>query len=226
MGRRLSINSGSSTLDKIMGGGLKENEIAHLYGPSGVGKTTLALQFAISVARTSHRVYYVNPEGRFPIIRLQQLAPTDFDDITPFISVLTPTTFVEQSNLISQLDTIIKDKGRLLIFDTIVSLYRKELGNFGENITLNRRLNQQLGIIANFVLSHPIAAILINQVRSDITEPGSIKPVADTIISYWCNYSIEITRAESKGYRELKFKKREKEKALEIILKLENSGLR
>ncbi len=220
------LPSGTPELDKALGGGIRSNEIFQIYGPGGVGKTTLALQFAIATAKNGFQVFYVNTEGKFPIIRLNQLSGSEFKKITPLVTVVSPTNFNNQARMVSQFDSLIPSGTRLVIFDTIVSLYRKELGESSENFILNRKLNQQLGMIANFALSQSVAVILINQVRGNIDGENDFRPVADSITSYWSTYSLLISRAESKGYREFKLFKSQDSEPLTLVLQLQESGFR
>lgn len=218
--------SGVPELDKALDGGLRSNEIFQIYGPGGVGKTTLALQFVIATAKNGYQVFYVNTEGKFPIIRLNQLSGSEFKKITPLVTVVSPTNFNNQARMVSQFDSLIPSSTRLVVFDTIVSLYRRELGESSENFILNRKLNQQLGMIANFALSKSVAVILINQVRGNIEGENDFRPVADSITSYWSTYSLLISRAESKGYREFKLFKSQDSEPLTLVLQLQESGFR
>ena len=218
--------SGAPELDKALGGGLRSTEIFQIYGPGGVGKTTLALQFAIATAKSGFQVFYVNTEGKFPIIRLNQLSGVDFKKITPLINVVSPKNFNNQARMVSQFESLIPSDARLIIFDTIVSLYRKELGESSENLILNRKLNQQLGMIANFAISRSVAVILINQVRGNIEVENDFLPAADSITSYWSTYSLQISRAESKGYREFKLFRSQDSEPLTLVLQLQKSGFR
>jgi RecA/RadA recombinase len=91
---------------------------------------------------------------------------------------------------------------------------------------LNRKLNQQLGLIANVARSKNLAVIVINQVRGDIDNGEHFLPVAHSVTSYWGNYHLQITKAESKGYRELKLKKSEESEPRILMMSLQSSGFR
>lgn len=51
--------TGVSGLDRVLGGGLPRNHLYLVCGPSGAGKTTLAMQFLIEGARTGERSLYI-----------------------------------------------------------------------------------------------------------------------------------------------------------------------
>jgi circadian clock protein KaiC len=49
---RLTVTSGVDNLDAMLGGGLSAGSTALLLGPAGVGKSTIAMQFAVNAMRT------------------------------------------------------------------------------------------------------------------------------------------------------------------------------
>lgn len=60
-----SMSSGNSELDQLLGGGLERGTNALLLGSAGVGKSSLALCYAIAAAeRGEHAVFFAFDEGR------------------------------------------------------------------------------------------------------------------------------------------------------------------
>ncbi|MFX1577076.1 MAG: ATPase domain-containing protein [Promethearchaeota archaeon] len=226
MPKRNLIPSGVLSLDEALEGGLGEGEILHIFGPGGVGKTTLAIQFAINTAQRGNRVFYINLEGKFPLIRLRQMTSSQFSQISPLITIVSPVNFKEQSKLVSNLDSILSPDVKLLVFDTIVSHYRREYGPNTDNVMLNRKLNQQFGLIASAARSSNFAVIVLNQVRGDIDNETNFLPVAESVTSYWGTYHLQIIRAESKGYREFKLTKRDNSESKILIVHLQLAGFR
>ena len=220
------ICSGIPILDGTLNGGVKMGEILQIVGPGGVGKTTLALQFALNVARKGNRVLYVNSEGTFPILRLKQLASTAFQQLSPLITIISINKFSDQTQLVKKLNRYLSTEVKLIVFDTIVSLYRKECGKGTNNILLNKKLNQQFGIIAHHLESKTFAVIMINQVRGDFDSDENYQPVANHILSYWVDHSIQIARAESKGYREFKLLKEKESETTAFTLELHELGFK
>lgn len=220
------LASGIPSLDGALDGGLAKGEILHIYGPGGVGKTTLALQFSVNVAQKEGRVFYVNSEGQFPLVRLKQMAATQFNRISPQITIVSPESFNEQARFVSNIESLISSDVKLIVFDTIVSLYRREYGPNTDNVMLNRKLNQQFGIIANAARSSQFSVIVINQVRGGINSEDQFLPVAESVTSYWGTYSLQITKAESKGYREFKLTKGEESEPKILVMSLQTAGFR
>ncbi|MCK4831101.1 AAA family ATPase [bacterium] len=218
------FKSGCTLLDEATGGGLIAGEIVQIYGPSGAGKTTLAMQYTINAARREFRIIYVNVDRAFSLNRFQQMVSSDFDLVAPRIFITSPTKFSKQGEFFDTFDTIRPPNTRLLVVDTIVSLYRKELGDFSENILLSRLLNRQLGIIASIAKRHNLTVILINQVRGDIESLDGFCPMANSIISFWCTTTIRIKKAESMGHRDFKLLTRKANTPIEFIVKLNDYG--
>jgi recombination protein RecA len=224
MRTRPPVESGCAALDQAMQGGLQDDDIIEVYGPSGAGKTTLALQYATSALRQGFRVLFVDAERAFPLARFRQMISPDFDSLSQLMSVASPSSFLQQARLISQLAKLCPSDAHLLVFDTIVSLYRLELGEFEENIRLNRLLGRQLGGIASFAKARRLPVILLNQVRGDIESADGFSPVADSIVSFWCTARIRIAKAESMGYREFNITRRDSTESNVLLAKLSNSG--
>lgn len=60
-----TVSSGSVELDRLLGGGLERGTNALLIGSAGVGKSSLALTYAIAAAqRGEHAVFFAFDEGR------------------------------------------------------------------------------------------------------------------------------------------------------------------
>jgi len=61
-GVRLRLGTGVAEVDRVLGGGLVEGSVSLLGGEPGIGKSTLLVQLAASLARLGSRVLYVTAE--------------------------------------------------------------------------------------------------------------------------------------------------------------------
>jgi KaiC/GvpD/RAD55 family RecA-like ATPase len=66
------IGSGIAEIDALVGGGLERGSATMIMGPAGVGKSSLALQFATSAAAAGQRVAFL-PEQHFLTLQLHEL---------------------------------------------------------------------------------------------------------------------------------------------------------
>ena len=116
--------SGNPEVDQLLGGGLERGTNALLIGSAGVGKSSLALTYAIAAAeRGEHAVFFAFDEGRgtvearartlglplqqhleFGLIRFQQIDPAE----------LSPGEFA--ANVISSVEV---DNARIVVIDSL-----------------------------------------------------------------------------------------------------------
>lgn len=72
------VSSGSSEIDSLVGGGLERGSATMIMGPAGVGKSSLAMQFAVSAAAGGDRVsFFIFEEHR--TVFLKRAASLGFD---------------------------------------------------------------------------------------------------------------------------------------------------
>ena len=117
-------SSGNAELDKLVGGGLERGTNALLIGAAGVGKSTVALAYAIAAAeRGEHAVFFSFDEGRgtfetrartlgFPLDRHVSTGALRFQQVDP--AELSPGEFA--ANVRHSVEV---DHARLVIIDSL-----------------------------------------------------------------------------------------------------------
>lgn len=214
-------------LDKLLGGGLPVNGVSLVYGEAETGKTSLVMQCAVSSARMGYKTIFIDSDGTFSSRRLSQIAYNDFKEVSPFIVLVRPTTFKEQALAIDQLDDYITKKVRLVVVDTITSLYRVELGEPKENFALNRELNRQVACLAQIAKTHGVATLITSQVRSVFAEGGeSVEPVATRVLKFWSDIVIELKNTgQAHVIKAILQKHPERKRPVSCYLKIERTGI-
>jgi DNA repair protein RadB len=197
------ISSGSAEFDEWLEGGYDNDVITVFYGPAGSSKTNLCLIAAAEQAALGKKVIFIDTEGGFSVARLKQLA--NFD-VMKNIILLKATTFSEQQEAFNKLlDLINKDIG-LIVVDSLVMLYRLELGqassdkDFSKIQAINRSLARQLRILSEIARKKNIPILVTDQVYSDfLTEEElmqgkqkSFSMVGGDIIKYWSKCIIKL----------------------------------
>jgi len=222
------ISTGCGFLDKLLGGGLPVNGVSLIYGEAEMGKTSLVMQCAVSSARMGYKTIFIDSDDTFSSRRLSQIAYSDFKEVSPFIVLVKPATFKEQALAIDRLDDYITKKVRLVVVDTITSLYRAELGEPKENFALNRELNRQVACLAQTAKTHGVATLITSQVRSIFEEGGeSVEPVATRVLKFWSNIVIELKNTGQMHVIKAIIKKHpERKRPVSCYLKIERMGIR
>jgi len=191
------IPSGCASLDKSLGGGFPVGGVSLIYGEAETGKTVLAMQSAVNVSRRGYKTIFIDSDYTFSPTRLSQIAYNDFNEIAPRIVLVRPTSFDEQSAAIDSLDEYLTKRTKLLVVDTITSLYRVEFGTPKETFAQNKELTRQVACLKQTSKTRYFAVLMISQVRSvpnEETESASIEPVATRVLRFWADVVINLKK--------------------------------
>ncbi len=219
------IPTGLKSLDNFLNGGLTPGKLYHIYGPSGAGKTTLALQIVMNNLYMGGRVIWVETARKNFLNRLSIMLAENSRSKLSDIIVFPLKNFEEQSSLINKLADFITRRINLLVFDTITDLYSISLQEKRENIKLNKEINRQLAVVKSACLLKNIIGVVINNVRQRISDEGfKTEPVAGKIITYWADYNIELSNFNFKR-KKLNIISKEGDRKLNLIYELTVKGL-
>ncbi len=221
------VPTGCISLDKLLGGGFPAGTVSLVYGEAETGKTSLALQCAVNCARRGYKSLFIDADGTLSSERLSQIAEYDYEEISPLIIVMRPTTFQEQVKSFDNLEKIITRKFGLIIVDTITSLYRVGLDNPKEAFASNRELNRQLAVLTQIAKTCEVAVIVVSQVRSvPLGEKIEMKPVATRVLNYWSEVVLDMKQTGQTRVIKVLREKHPKIKGLgSCYVKIESTGI-
>jgi RecA/RadA recombinase len=197
-----------------------------VYGEAETGKTSLAIQCSVSNARKGLKTIFVDSDGMFSPLRLSHIAHDDFQDVSPLIFLVRPTTFQEQSFTIDHLEEYLSRGVGLVVFDTITSLYRVEFGSPEDVFTLNRELNRQIACLAQIAKTHKVAILLTSQVRGVFVDDRvEIEPTAKRVLWFWSDVIINLKRRTYPVIEASIEKAIERQLPVRCYLKIEKNGV-
>ncbi len=113
------IDTGIEELNRVLGGGLVQGSLTLISGDPGIGKSTLIMQVAASVASQGKKVLYVSGEESVEQIKMR--ADRICDGEWEQLLLLSET---EMGNVLSVLEN---EKPEFLIIDSIQTMYNDEL---------------------------------------------------------------------------------------------------
>lgn len=187
-----SLSTGCAFIDKAIGG-LPCRAITHIYGAASVGKSTLAMEAYLGVARQGCGCFVIDCGGSYNPRRLLQLcgsAPLPAHRITLF----RPRTFEEQSELIAKLHLFLDPTVRLIVVDPITNLYRRQVTPEAMTALYRELAERQLPRLVGLARDNNLAVIVVNQIS---TWNGEDHPVGGDAIHRYAALEIYVDRFEN-----------------------------
>jgi DNA repair protein RadB len=147
---------------------------------------------ALSVADTGKKVVFIDTENSLSAERIKQLRPQSYKQIIKNLIILEPTNFEEQKKFFSDLREIMAlEKPELIVVDSIVMLYRLQLGSEAEIHTTNMEMAHQLAILSELARKKKIPVLVTNQVYADF-ESKNVKMVGGDLLKYWSKCIVKL----------------------------------
>jgi len=172
--KRLKISTGSTELDKLLGGGIFTGEITEISGEFATGKTQICFQLCINVQLSPEQggleggVYYIDTEGTFSSTRIVQMAQSNGLDPKKFLSNIAVTRTYNSDHLtflIMNVEQIIKERNiKLFIIDSIASHFRAEYVGEGKLVSRQQAVMRLAETMKQLVEKFDIAIVVTNQV--------------------------------------------------------------
>ena len=139
------ISTGCRCIDSNIGGGISPESISLIYGEPETGKTTLAIQCAVSCGLQNYKTLFVDCDNTFSTKRLSQLSGEKFDQVAEQIILVKPKDFKEQTAVIDRIQDYTAKNFGLIVIDTFTSLYGAKVAETsGKAFSVNRELNQAI----------------------------------------------------------------------------------
>ena len=200
--RRLVVPTGCLAIDELLDGGLEAGTVLLVYGEAETGKTTLALQLAVSCASMGHKALFVDCEGTLRAEKVSALSG-DEPEVLEKLVIARPKGFREQGRLIDRLGLFARAGLGLVAVDTITGLYRREFSEGAEAFALNRELTRQVATLAQAAREHGLAAVMTSQVRARLEAAGQaeVEPVAQRILKFWADLVLRLQLTGQPGLR-------------------------
>jgi len=174
---RVVISTGSTDVDKILGGGIELQHLTEVYGDSGVGKTQLCLTLCVRVqlpeddGGAAGRALFIDCNSTFRADRLLQIAQAcnlGPEQCAENVSVVTVSSFDQQGDCLAQAGHVLADTSggefRLLVVDGLMTHLRAEYAGRGDLAARQQALNGYLRKLKLFATSFNLAVVVTNQV--------------------------------------------------------------
>ncbi len=185
-GTAARFSSGIEELDRVLGGGLVKGSLVLVGGPPGIGKSTLLLQAALKLGKSSPPILYVSGEESPQQIRLRA------DRLCPGLEqsgiIILPETELESIEA-----KIAEINPSAVIVDSIQTVFRSDLSPAPGSVTQVRECAASLMRLAK---NRGITIILVGHVTKggEIAGPRVLEHLVDTVL-HFDSYGIHNVRA-------------------------------
>lgn len=169
---RLSTNN--AELDRVLGGGIVDGSLILVGGEPGIGKSTLLLQMADSLARQGKVVLYVSGEESKHQIKMRaNRLGVEGDNVL----LLSETTFEKIYQVISQ------ERPDILILDSIQTMSTMNLSAAAGSVSQVREVTSHLAKIAK---GEGMATFIVGHVTKSgsLAGPKVLEHMVDTVLYF------------------------------------------
>ena len=213
--------------DALLLGGFKTGHVYELYGPSGAGKTQLALTLAAQTALSSFRrssVAYVDTKCDFFAERLAQIVKARADGGKKRSSALEKVhvkKVFDLDDLLATLEGLCEglrasekdsktffSRLRLLVLDSVASVTLPAMSEAADMREVSRKAARMCGLLSKIALAHNVCVLVTNHATLRTGEDGTAvtRPSLGKFFSSCANTRLFIKR-EKDAMRVLKVEK-------------------
>jgi len=195
------ITTGSSELNKILGGGFQTGKLTEVYGPFKSGKTALAhtlsvtCQLPVKNGGLNSSVAYIDTENTFSIEKIKRIAKRFRLNPNETLSRIYHARIYSsdhQSQMIQKAETLCKTRGvRLIIIDSLMALLRAEYVGIGNLAPRQALLNTIIHTLSRIAETYNCAVLLTNQVSVKMMGMfSSDDAIGGNIVAHGCHFRV------------------------------------
>ena len=157
------ISTGSLSLDRLLGGGIRTGLLTDVYGPSGTGKSQLCFSLCVNSAKylkQNEMIMFIDTVGTFRPERVSEIAGQETNN-----EILDKIIFIRAfstNDQIKSLRKIYDIRPLLIIIDSATSLFSTEYRGASRHLVLMNHLHELSFAAINF----DCAVVITNMVRN------------------------------------------------------------
>ncbi|MBY8978765.1 MAG: DNA repair and recombination protein RadA [Candidatus Lokiarchaeota archaeon] len=195
------ITTGSSELNRILGGGFQTGKLTEVYGPFKSGKTNLAHTIAVTIQLPRKKgglgsaVAYIDTENTFAKEKIKRIAKRFELDPKKVLSQIFHARIYSsdhQSQMIQKAETLCKTRNvRLIVVDSLMALLRSEYVGIGMLARRQGVLNNMIHALSRVAETYNCAVLLTNQVSTKIMGMFSANDaIGGNIVAHGCHFRV------------------------------------
>lgn len=195
------ITTGSSELNRILGGGVSSGKITEVFGPFKSGKTNLAHTLSVTVQLPESKgglegsAVYIDTENTFSMEKIKRIAKRFDSDPNEVLSRIFHARIYSsdhQSQMITKAEALCKTRNvRLVIIDSLISLMRAEYVGIGMLARRQGVLNNMIHALSRIAETYNCAVLVTNQVATKMMGMFSADDaIGGNIVAHGCHFRV------------------------------------
>jgi len=195
------ITTGSSELNRILGGGFQTGKLTEVYGPFKSGKTNLAHTIAVTIQLPKKQgglgsaVAYIDTENTFAKEKIKRIAKRFGLDPKKVLSQIFHARIYSsdhQMQMIQKAETLCKSRNvRLIVVDSLMALLRAEYVGIGMLARRQGVLNNMIHGLSRIAETYNCAILLTNQVSVKMMGMFSGNDaIGGNIVAHGCHFRV------------------------------------
>jgi len=187
------ISTGMTRLDNLLGGGIAAGIITDIFGPSGTGKTQIAMQICVNSIKDG-KIIYQDTTGSFRPERVLQIIKSKHLDekLLDNILVARVTNIAEQIEYINKVSEI---NPILLVIDNITDLFSFEYSHESSSLEKHIQFMEYMHMLGMLSVRKKISIVITNTVRQS---DESTRETLDKSISMFTHKKIRLAKSGRK----------------------------
>ncbi|KAL4459840.1 hypothetical protein ABPG74_003366 [Tetrahymena malaccensis] len=195
----INLTTGSTELDKLLGGGFETGSLTEIFGEFRTGKTQICHTLCITCQLPKEKgggegkAMYIDTEGTFRPERLESIAERfglDPQECMENVAYARAFNCDQQNKLLVQAAALMAEsKYALLIVDSATALYRTDFSGRGELSVRQNHLGKFLRNLQRLADEFGVAVVITNQVMSQVDGAAMFagdmkKPIGGNIMAH------------------------------------------
>lgn len=206
----IKIQTGSSELDKLFGGGVETGAITEAYGQYGAGKSQLAHVLAVRCQLPRDKggaeggCVFIDTENTFRperIVQMSKALDLDPEEVLKNIKVARALNTDHQMILAEKIEDLIKKQGfdvKVVVVDSLTAHFRAEFIGRGTLADRQQRLNKHMHALLKVADKYNVAVYVTNQVMSkpDVFFGDPTQAIGGHIVGHNSTYRVYLRRGK------------------------------
>ncbi|XP_053208860.1 meiotic recombination protein DMC1/LIM15 homolog [Panonychus citri] len=209
------VSTGSSDLDRLLGGGIESMSITEAFGEFRCGKTQLSHTLCVTCQLASEgsaggKAIFIDTENTFRPERLKQIAERfELDEKSALDNVLYMRAYTSehQYEILEHTTELLfesKNSIKLIVVDSVMALFRVDFSGRGELADRQQKLAQFLTRLQKLSEEYNLAVFITNQMTAD---PGAAmsfqadpkKPIGGHILAHASTTRIALRKGRAEN---------------------------